>query len=455
MRDVIVIIGAGFSGTVLAVNLLRRRGAIPTDIVLIERAPAMNRGVAYAAREFPYLLNVPAGRLSADSSDAQQFLNFARARLPEADAEDFLPRSLYGDYLEDLLERAEREAGPHARLERVRDEVLDLKRVAPRGIEVRFARRQPMHADRVVLAVGNPPASFLPWLEDLRDHAAVRENPWDLPKDLQEHHSVLIVGSGLTMADVALALSWDPHRVPTMHTISRRGLMPQTQTLFHPGSDCGKGDELLANAHSIRRLLKASRELARKVESGGGDWREAVTFIRTLAPQIWRQLPAPEQARFVRHLQAQWDIHRHRLPPELAQRLAQMRKSGKLQINAGRVQRVSAEGDGLRIVWQRRGKRLPSSLAVDLIVNATGPDYVLARTREPLLQSLQAQGLITPDTLNLGISTDASGACVNVRGGRNENIFYLGPMLRADHWEATAATELRGHAERLAAQLMK
>ena len=140
MRDVIVIIGAGFSGTVLAVNLLRSPGAIPTDIVLIERAPAMNRGVAYAAREIPYLLNVPAGRLSADSSDAHQFLNFARARLPEADAEDFLPRSMYGDYLEDLLERAEREAGPQVRLERIRDEgvravVLDLNLPGSHGLE--------------------------------------------------------------------------------------------------------------------------------------------------------------------------------------------------------------------------------------------------------------------------------------------------------------------------------
>ena len=110
MRNVIVIVGAGFSGTVLAVNLLRRPCAMPTDIVLVERGPAMNRGVAYAERDIPYCLNVPAGRLSADSTDPQQFLRFARARIPEADAEDFLPRSLYGDYLEDLLHPAEREA---------------------------------------------------------------------------------------------------------------------------------------------------------------------------------------------------------------------------------------------------------------------------------------------------------------------------------------------------------
>jgi len=454
MHEVIVIVGAGFCGTVLAVNLLRRPGAIPTEIVLVERGPAMNRGVAYAARNIPYLLNVPAGRLSADSADAHQFLNFVRAQLPEADAEDFLPRSLYGDYLEDLIEQAERGAAPHLRFERIRDEVLDLKPLADRGIEIQFAKRQPMHADKVVLAVGNPAPAPLPWLESLRGHAAIRDDPWDLPKDVGEHQSVLIVGNGLTMADVALALSSDPQRVPTLHTISRRGLVPQTQTPFHPSSACGNAQALLEKSHSIRGLLKAGRELARKVESAGGDWREAVTFIRTLVPQIWRQLPAAEQARFVRHLQAQWDIHRHRLPPELAERLAQLKSAGKLRINAGRIQRAAAEGDRLRVEWRRRGRHETSSLSVDYVVNATGPDYVLGRTREPLLQSLQARGLISSDALSLGIRTDPAGACVNARGERNENIFYLGPMLRADHWEATAATELRGHAERLAERLM-
>jgi glycine/D-amino acid oxidase-like deaminating enzyme len=67
MHNAIVIVGAGFCGTVLAANLLRRPPSAPTDIVLIERGSAMGRGLAYAAREFPYLLNVPAARLSADS----------------------------------------------------------------------------------------------------------------------------------------------------------------------------------------------------------------------------------------------------------------------------------------------------------------------------------------------------------------------------------------------------
>jgi uncharacterized NAD(P)/FAD-binding protein YdhS len=303
------------------------------------------------------------------------------------------------------------------------------------------------------LAVGNPPASSLPWLRALRGHVAVRENPWELAQDPHRHHEVLIIGSGLTMADVVLNLSWDPGRVPMMHAISRHGLLPQVQTVFQQPSVGGKPEELLAKADSIRALLRASRELARKVEERGGDWREVVTLIRSLAPKIWQNLPLKEQARFMRHLQAHWDTHRHRLPPQVAERLAQVKSSGKLNINAGRVQRVEALPHRLRIHWLPRGERRPSALEVDLIVNATGPDYVLARTSEALLRSLQAQDLIASDSLSLGISTDGAGACLNRRGEPAANLFYLGPMLRADHWEATAATELRDHAERLATRL--
>ena len=78
MRNTLVIVGAGFSGTVLAANLLRRPPSAATDIVLIERGSTLGRGVAYADREFPYLLNVPAARLSADSQDPLQFLRFAQ-----------------------------------------------------------------------------------------------------------------------------------------------------------------------------------------------------------------------------------------------------------------------------------------------------------------------------------------------------------------------------------------
>jgi uncharacterized NAD(P)/FAD-binding protein YdhS len=423
------------------------------EIVLIERAAVMGRGLAYAVHPCQYLLNVPAGRLSANSSDPEQFLRFARRTRPDVDAEDFLPRQLYGDYLVDFLLRAERDAPPHITLRRVFGEVLSLAR-APQGglLTLRFAAGGSLQAHRVVLALGNPPPAPLPWAGPAHWHPAYREDAWDPPTHLTAGQCALIVGNGLTMADAVFSLTRDRARAPHLVTISRRGLIPLPQTAFHAAAVRG-GAEFVEHAGSIRRLLAASRTLVREVEQHGGDWREVVTFIRTVAPRIWQRLPEVERRRFVRHLQSYWDVHRHRLPPSLAEHLDTLRRDGLLDINAGRIDRLEPDGDGVRVTWRRRGDARPQTFGVDAVINATGPDYSLSRSRSRLLRSLHDAGWVSADALDLGLRTTPQGACVGVDGSTDERLFYLGPMLRAGHWEATAATELRNHAERLAQHL--
>ncbi|HEX3398204.1 MAG TPA: FAD/NAD(P)-binding protein [Steroidobacteraceae bacterium] len=454
MRKTFVIVGAGFCGTVLAANLLRRPAAAGADVVLIERKAVMGRGVAYAAHAFPYLLNVPAARSSADSRDPLQFLRFAKARLPNVGGEDFLPRALYGDYLQDLLLRAEREAQPDMRLIRVFGEVTGIV-LAPDGtaLGAQFADRAPLFGQALVLALGNSSPPVPPWAENLRGHAAFRHDPRDLPESLTAEQSVLIVGNGLTMADAASALSRHPERVPTLHTISRRGLLPKTQTTFHTDAIRGSGETLLSSTHSLRKLLRACRDLAREAERHGGDWREAIAFIRNLVPAMWRRMSDPERRRFVRHLQVHWDTFRHRLPPQLTMRLDDLRRSGKLRIRAGRIQNVAAVEGRLAVAWRPRGGGATEQLTVDVLVNATGPNYNIERCAEPLIVSLRDSGWVSTDALKLGIRTARFGACVDAGGRASRHLYYLGPLLRADHLDATAAAELSGHAEQLAAHL--
>jgi uncharacterized NAD(P)/FAD-binding protein YdhS len=425
MTRTILIVGAGFSGTVLAANLLRRIRSNPTEIILVERGVAMGRGVAYAEREFPFLLNVPAGRSSADSRDPLQFLTFAKVRLGQAHAEDYLPRALYGDYLQDVLLTAERAAPPYVRLTRVFGEVIAVQPGhAGKSLAAHFADRPPMGADILVLALGNPSPAQHAWASDVKHHHAFRQNPWDLPKTLTDRHSVLIVGNGLTMADVASSLSRDANQTPTLHTISRRGLLPQPQTAFRAEAMRGNGEALLAHTRSVRRLLRASRTMAREIEKLGGDWREAIAFIRGLAPNIWRKMPEAERRRFVRHVQAHWDVYRHRLPPQLTERIEELRRRGKLRIHAGRIQGVAVHNGQLSVSWRPRGGHETRTLAADLIVNATGPDYALERTTDPLLTSLRTAGWVSADPLNLGIRTAEFGACVDARGHASRHLFY-------------------------------
>jgi uncharacterized NAD(P)/FAD-binding protein YdhS len=454
MRKTFVIVGAGFSGTVLAANLLRKPPSGGADIVLIERGTAMGRGLAYAAHEFPYLLNVPAARSSTDSRDPLQFLRFAQGRLPGADAEDFLPRALYGDYLQELLRLAENTAPANTRLLRVFGEVLGVARSGDGGYwAAQFAGRPPIAGDVLILALGNPSVPLPAWAAGVRDHAAFRQDPRDLPGWLTEEHSVLIIGNGLTMADAASMLSRDPKRVPTLHTISRRGLIPKTQASFHVDAKRIGGEALLSAAHSMKQLLRASRDLARDLEKLGGDWREAVALIRNLASDLWQRMPPAERRRFVRHVQVHWDIHRHRLPPQLAERLDNLRLGGKLQIRAGRILDVAAAGHRLRVSWRPRGNTAATAMSVDLVVNATGPNYNIESSEDALINSLRDAGLISADALKLGIRTARFGACVDAAGNVNPGLYYLGPLLRAEHLDATAAAELCVHAEHLAAHL--
>jgi uncharacterized NAD(P)/FAD-binding protein YdhS len=195
------------------------------------------------------------------------------------------------------------------------------------------------------------------------------------------------------------------------------------------------------------------RLLAREAESVGGDWREAITFVRNMAPTIWQRLSEKDRIRFLRHLRAVWDVHRHRLPLQLIQRIDGLRKAQRLHVHAGQLLRFTDRDGRIAVTWRPRGTSAERTETFDRVVNCTGPDYAIARSTEPLWRSLVQCGLCVPDPLGLGLRTGPRGAIIDADGWPGPHLFYVGPMLRADLWEATAASELRGHAERLAALL--
>ncbi|MGA2343972.1 MAG: FAD/NAD(P)-binding protein [Steroidobacteraceae bacterium] len=102
----VVIVGGGFAGAALAVHLLRRASGL--SVTLIERGDSIGRGVAYDAKDPIFVLNVPASKMSLDRDRPDDFVEWAgAAATPHA----FLPRALYGRYVEARLgEAAQRSA---------------------------------------------------------------------------------------------------------------------------------------------------------------------------------------------------------------------------------------------------------------------------------------------------------------------------------------------------------
>ncbi len=455
MVRTIAVVGGGFSGTVLASRLLRLRPAQPMRIVLIERGARLGRGVAYAAREHPYLLNVPAGRMSANAADPQEFLRYAQRRQPGCAAADFVPREWYGDYLEESLRAAQLEASSRVRLDVIRARAVGVRRSdhgAPLVLELEDGEQ--IVADEVILATGNPPPAHLAATQPLDGHPAYVHDPWAAPLRFRAGERLLLIGTGLTAIDVTLAAAAVGDRPSVLHLLSRRGFIPPQQTSFRPDAFRGDGAEvLLGAAPSVHRIVRAVRVLAAEAERAGGDWREVITFVRNMAPDLWQRLPAAERRRFLRHVRVYWDVHRHRLPEFTVGQVEQHRRSGWMQVHAGRIERIEPCGKVLSVEFRTRGSSEPRALEVDRVVNCTGPDYAPQRSADPLVRGLLRDGLAVPDPLGLGLRTGPNGALVDADGRSGPRLYYLGPMLRADHWETTAAHELRGHADRLAAHL--
>lgn len=451
----IAIVGAGFSGTATAIQLLTRHGQLPLQVTLINRHPNMARGVAYGTHSPSHLLNVPAGRMGLFPDREGDFLEFARHFDNTAIAGSFLPRSLYGRYLGVRLKEAA-EKSPKMRLKTVTGEVRGLSLADDEAgalLELTDDRRLP--ARHVVLAVGNyPPAD--PSVPDTGffDTPHYIRDPW-APGALDRvslEGPVLLIGSGLTMMDVALELA---HRgiSGVQYAVSRRGLLPQVhrQLPAMPVNPPPAG--LQEGRPSARRYLALTRGYVDELAARGADWRDAIGALRAITPALWQALDPTEQKRFLRHVQAHWDIYRHRTAPASGEQLSRLLAAGQLQVAAGRLRRLSGDGGRVNVLWQPRGRTQEARLEVGSVVNCTGPQSDITRLTDPLMRSLLAQGLVRPDPLRLGLDLDAADRVLDNAGRPSDVISYTGPLLRARDWEGTAVPELRVAARRLADRL--
>jgi uncharacterized NAD(P)/FAD-binding protein YdhS len=449
MSNTIAIIGGGFSGTLAAVQLLRRRDRGDLHIVLVNRSGLLARGVAYGTRTETHVLNVPVGRMGAFADDEQSFLRFAQLRDPTLEGGAFVPRQLYGEYLGWLLQDALSAKLPTVVFSHRIDHVIDCAPRADGRVDVLFEQGASLCADRVILALGN----FAPCDPPLADpHFFDQSNryirdPWQ-PGALERvdlSKPVLLIGSGLTAVDIALDLSNRGLRRP-LYALSRRGLAPKSHRgLADVAVAVALPSGLWALPPTARNYVRTLRRHIQMLSEQGVDWRDTIGALRGVTPQLWQQLSAAERARFTRHVQAHWEIYRHRLAPHLAEQFAALQTSGQLRLRAGRLQSVIENAGWVDATFRPRGLQASESLAIGTVINCTGPNNNTRRLQEPLLNALNRRGLVRSDALGLGLDIAADYSVRSADGRSSASIYYVGPFLKAQFWEATAVPELRAH----------
>jgi uncharacterized NAD(P)/FAD-binding protein YdhS len=457
-RPTVAIIGGGFSGAATAVHLLREAPPEGLEVVLINQSGSMARGMAYGTNSERHVLNVPAGAMSALPDDPEHFIRYCRRHGRSTSPGDFVPRSVYGSYLGDLLDEAERNASPRSRLVRRIDVAVGLSwcdRAAAGLLEM--AHGDPIRADHIVLALGHfDPAEPAAIDNAIRASGRYVRDPWaqGALERVGAGQNVAVLGSGLTALDVALALHQRGHR-GEIWCLSRRGLAPLPHRVHATTGKWSIGPDRLACLKvGARQALRAVRAEVAEAHRRAIDWRDVIASLRGHTAAIWHAWPERERRSFLRHVQPYWDVHRHRCAPQAGHIWEELRASGQLSAQAGRLIRVNLEGSGLVLRWQPRGGETEHTRSDDWLVNCTRPDSRIVRSRSPLVANLAGQGLLCADTLGIGVKLSMQGALLDSGGQASAVLSYVGPLAKARDWEATAVPELRTQAQNVARRVL-
>ena len=439
------IIGFGFSGLMVTANLVRN--AVPDTVIYIVAEDLHGLGMAYSTTNPLHLLNVPAGKMgafaeaidgfhlwlqTADAALAKQALGLTTAYA----ATDFAPRALYGAYLQSLWRDTQALASErHVQLKLVETAATC---ITPDAILT--GRGDAIAVDAIVLATGNETRPVLAHLPP----GCVVQNPWTpgaFDGAAQWPSPVVLMGAGLTAVDTVLSLRSTGYHGKIV-AYSRHGYLP----LPHASATriFAFDAATLTAQKSLPALLRFVR---RTIAEQGGEWRVVIDALRPYTQQLWQQFSPRDRQRFLARLLAVWNIHRHRMAPEIAVRMDAEIARGDLRIIAGKRTAV-AMVDGVLTITFADG----SVLHPTRIINCTGPELNPTKSARNLLTQAVADGMIEMHASQLGIAADPQ---LRAWGNGYPTLYAMGALLTGQLLESTAVPELRRQAADVAAALIR
>lgn len=410
----IAIIGFGFSGNLLLANLLRAAQP-PMTVYVID--PKLNgRGVAYGTPYDAHLLNVRAGNMGAFADDVGHFHAWLhRQGMPYAPT-DFVPRKIYGAYLDSIWQDTQALAAEKKIFLKLVPSTAVAITKAGEALHVLTERGDAIAVEQAVLATGNE-VKPMP--------GCTLQNPWApgaLAEAAKQPGPIALMGTGLTAVDVVLALRQEGY-AGELVAFSRNGLLPQAHR------DGVMAEALDAQDVAAQQSLQQWATWLRRKTRGGSDWRAVVDGLRPFTQSAWQKLTTPQQMLFFRRLASFWNVHRHRMAPQIAQQLA---------------------ASGVRVLNRQGWKQQAQVPAV--VINCTGPELDVRKSAQPLLKQLVASKMVEPHATGVGIAVDPQA---RAWGEAYPRLYAIGALMTGQLLESTAVPELRGQATQIAEALCK
>lgn len=438
-------------------------------VIVVERSGEAGRGVAFGTTDSGHLTNMPAHALRIPPKEKHDFLKWAVAQGRVSPfvgrGSVYVPRSDLGDYLAVRGAEACVEAERHGmRIDFVADDVVRLRRDQGRWT-AELGSGRVLHADQVLLAIGNQPSARFRRLRGAPGfipHAWPAERLADIPKDAR----VGLIGTSLTSIDVLVTLETLGHQGDVAWG-SRSGRLPSVRPDYDPDQEIrhlaperlarlvaaqGRGltlDQLFAlwtmdcldaglPATAIDFMRPDGRDALERLRdelgaSGGRDLR--FSLLRAASEHsahAWRALSPNARHAFADRWSTAFGAAAYPCPPRNGARMLGWLESGRVAL-PGRLaagpETVRACAGGFELTF-----RDGSVKRVDRLIDATGGGYDLAASSDPLIRGLLADGHLRPHPFGGGDVVFETGAVIAADGRIAEDLHLVGAQTRGVHF---------------------
>lgn len=455
------IIGGGFSGTITSVQLINQATA-PIKITIINEKETFNKGYTYNTYSKKHILNVITQKMSAFPDQPDDFLNWVLLQPTFLNydrtliANSFLPRYLYGQYLEEKWQTALKLATTkNILVQTINSAVTDID-ITNDKIEVYITSNEKLVFDKCLISSGNQ-VPRNPAIADMNFYTSKNyyQNPWtiDSVSDVKDEKKVLIIGNGLTMVDTVFGL-FEHGFNGQVYAISPNGfnILPHR----HNGLTYTKLVEEMRDNMNLFELVKLVHKHIKIVRELGVSAEPIIDSIRPYTQKIWRRFTAAEKKIFMSRFRHLWGVARHRFPMHSHDRIQQLRIDDKLIIKSAKLLSITEVADKKIVVdFFDKKTRNNQQIEVARVINCTGPESDLNQLQNSFLRKCLDKGILKQDDLKLGIRADIDTYQVldnNLQ--KHANLYTIGANLKGELWESVAVNELRNQAAGVAKELL-
>jgi uncharacterized NAD(P)/FAD-binding protein YdhS len=457
MQKRIGIIGGGFTGTMLVRHLVEQKKKFLSVFIYNSNAD-FARGTAYNPKSSRLLLNVVAGKMSAFPDKPTHFVDWClKNGIGSENAQDllvgsFLPRSQYGNYLNDIWKETQEIAKKNGhQLNLISNKVRKIDK-DDSNYRIHSETGEDI-VNYLILATGNElPGNPQIKNVDFFKSNFYQQNPWRIDfSKIKRDEPILILGNGLTMVDTVMELRENGFQQKIV-SVSPNGfnILPHRNFNFQYNGPIKD----LKEDKSLLELLSLFKSELKKLNEFGISAEPLIDALRPNTQKIWQALTVDEKRIFMSHLRHHWGVARHRIPFLSYDYIQKERIANRLEILAGKVLDLELNENGVLAKIYDKKQRIDLTCQFTQVINCTGPETKIEKSGNNLLLQLKQGGFIVQDDLQLGIEVNDSFQIINSQNQVDEKMFAIGGLLKGKLWESTAINELRLQAKEVANQLI-